>query len=559
VLLQVQIYVLVVPTGAVNTALGLAAGFAVAAALMVALGHLRDAALLAIGHRVLARLTAPVLLAASGRGAEPAGAAARAMRDLEEVRRGVSGTVSGLALDAVAVPLLLLLLAVFHWAFALFAAVCALAALLLGMAADRATRAALVGANGAAAEGALLVADAARCAEAVEAMGLLPALVRRWALALGRGAEQLRRAQRSARMAAAASATLYGFAASGALVVGVLAIAAGSAVGYGLLAGLLMTARVMEPFSRLGPALEEAASVRAAWARLDALLREAEAAPPRETRAYPCPHGRLSVEGATLFVPGAARPLLRDLRFALEPGEVVALSGPPGCGKSSLLRLVLGIQRPSAGGVFLDGHATAHWDREDLARHVGYMPQDPALTGGSVAEAIARLAPRPDMAAVLRAARLAGAERMIAGLPEGFSTRLDGGGARLSMGQRQRIALARAVYGSPKLVVLDEPAAFLDAEGEAAVARAVSALSASGVAVLLVSHREALAALAGRALALREGVLSPVGQPSRQRLLADAGQRRRSVAALPGQAPAAVVAGFLDATAPAPAGRLARA
>ncbi len=181
-LLQTQIYTLVVPTGDIGTAVGLAAGFAVAAALMVALSHLRDAALLAVGHRVARRLAAPVLLAATARGAEPAGAAARAMRDLEEVRRGVSGTLSALMLDAAAVPLLLLLMAAFHWSFAVFAAACALAALLLGAAADRATRAALANANGAAAEGALLVADAARCGEAVEAMGLLPALVRRWAV-----------------------------------------------------------------------------------------------------------------------------------------------------------------------------------------------------------------------------------------------------------------------------------------------------------------------------------------------------------------------------------------
>ncbi|WP_343897942.1 hypothetical protein, partial [Craurococcus roseus] len=150
VLLQVQIYTLVVPTGDVGTAVGLAAGFAVAAALMVALSHLRDAALLAIGHRVARRLASPVLLAATARGgAEPAGAAARAMRDVEEVRRGVSGSLSGLLLDAAVVPLLLLLMAAFHWAFAVFAAACALAALLLGLAADRATRAALAGANGA--------------------------------------------------------------------------------------------------------------------------------------------------------------------------------------------------------------------------------------------------------------------------------------------------------------------------------------------------------------------------------------------------------------------------
>ncbi|GGJ30166.1 ATP-binding cassette domain-containing protein [Neoroseomonas lacus] len=517
VMLTVQFYALVVPTGSMSTALGLVAGFALVAVTVVALGQIRQRLLLAGTERLVRRLTARALPAATARATQPGVAAEQALHDIEAVRRGVAGPLTSFALDALLVPALLLLLATFHWAFALFAAAAASLALVFGLLTDRATREALVEANDATAQAARLVADAARAAEAVEAMGMLPALVRRWAAALARGTGGLRRAQGTARLAQAASFTLYGIAQGGAVAVGVVVLAEGSSVGYGILAGLLLTARVMDPFSRLGGQLEDAAAARAAWRRLDRLLVAAEAAPAAAASAFPCPEGRLVVDHVTLVFPGSARPLLRDVNLVLGPGDVVALAGPPGTGKSTLLRLLLGIQGSNAGDVFLDGHATAQWDRADLARHVGYLPQEPVLGDGSVAEAIARLDEVPDMPAVLAAARLAGALRMVAGLPHGFATPL-GGRVALSMGQRQRVALARAVYGAPRLVLLDEPAGYLDSEGEAAVMAMIGTLSAAGTAVVFTSHREGLLRAATRVMTLRDGMLTELGE--RRRLLA---------------------------------------
>jgi ABC-type protease/lipase transport system fused ATPase/permease subunit len=513
VVLKMQVYELVLPTGSMQTAWGLAVGFSVAAVAVVALAQMRDLALIAIGNRLARRLVVPVLLAAAERpGRDPAQATAQGLHDIEAVRRGVTGTLCALVLDAVLVPAFLLLLGWFHWSFVVFGLVAALLALGLGIAAERLTRQALAEANDAAMRGARLVADAVRCAEVVEAHGMLPALVRRWSGALARGAERLRRAQAGARLTASASVTLYGLVTAGTLLVGTLAIMQGAAIGFGIIAGTLLTARLMEPFSHAGGSLGEVAEARAAWGRLDALLREADAEPPRDSRAFPCPEGRLRVERVTLLHPGSARALLREVNLDVGPGEVVALAGPPGSGKSTLLRIILGVQPATAGAVFLDGHATAQWDRESLARHVGYLPQDPILPAVTVAEAIARLDPAPDMDAVLRAARLADAERLVAGLPHGFATRLDGG-LRLSMGQRQRIALSRAVFGAPRLVLLDEPAAYLDAEGEAAVARMVAALARQGTAVVLASHREAVMRTAGRTLVLKGGAWALTAPP----------------------------------------------
>ncbi|MEO3475142.1 ATP-binding cassette domain-containing protein [Roseomonas sp. CAU 1739] len=517
VMLTVQFYALVVPTGSLSTAAGLSAGFAIVAVAVVALGQIRERMLLIGTERLVRRLTARALPAATARAALPAVATEQALRDIDAVRRGVAVPLSALALDAVLVPVLLLLLALFHWAFALFAALAAGLALLLGLAAERATRAALVDANDAAAQGARLVADAARCAEAVEAMGMLPALVSRWAGALARGTVGLRRAQGTARLAEAATATLYAVAQGGAITVGVIVLAEGGSIGYGILAGMLLTARVMDPFARIGGQFEDAAAARAAWRRLDRLLTMDESAPAAASRAFPCPEGRLLVERVTLVFPGAAQPMLRDVNLVMGPGDVVALAGPPGTGKSTLLRVLLGIQPCNAGEVFLDGHATAHWDRADLSRHLGYLPQEPVLPEASVADSIARLDAAPDMTAVIAAARLAGALDMIAGLPQGFATRI-GGTMALSMGQRQRIALARAIYGAPRLVVLDEPAAFLDAEGEAAVAAMIAALSVAGTGVIFTSHREGLLRAAARVMTLRDGRLEETG--ARRRLLA---------------------------------------
>jgi ATP-binding cassette subfamily C protein len=310
----------------------------------------------------------------------------------------------------------------------------------------------------------------------------------------------------------------------GALLLGTALTLGGAELGTGLLVAMLVMSRVVTPFAALAGSLHDLAAARAAWGRLAAGMARAPAAP--GTRAFPCPEGRLVLERITAMMPGQPRPLLREVSLVVAPGDVVALAGPAGAGKSTLLRFAAGAARPAAGAAFLDGHATWQWDREDIARHIGMLPQEPVLTEGTVAEAIARLA-APDMPAVIRAARLAGAERVVAGLPHGYSTRI-GPDTPLSMGQRQRIALARAIYQDPRVVLLDEPAAWLDEEGEATVIRLLASLKARGATVLLTSHRPALLRAADRVVVLRGGTIVPAGRP--QRLLPAPGAAERRAA-----------------------------
>ncbi len=500
---KLQIWQLVVPTGNGWTLAGLAVLFALLLGVMVGLDQLRELGLLAIGRRLAQRMAGPlVLVAATQRGRSDI-AAGQALRDVEELRRNLSGPVLTSVADAVLVPTMMLLLLFFHWAFAAWALGFALIAAGLSLLGDRLTRRTLLVSNEINAGTSALVADAMRCAEAVEAMGLRGPLAARWEARLDESAAALRRAQAGGRWIGAALSATSGIATGGVLVLGTVMGAYGANVGFGMIVAMLVTGKIIAPFARIGAAAQEWTGALAAWRRLAGLLGPEGLRP--EGIAFPCRAARLSFEHVTWAPRGASRAALRDVNLAVEPGQVVAIAGGAGAGKTTLLRLAVGMLQPIAGGVFLDGHAAAQWEREDFARHVGYLPQDPLLTDGTVAEAIARLG-EPDMAAVIRAAQGADAHAMITALPEGYATRIRAEGP-LSAGQRQRVALARALYGGPRLLVLDEPAAFLDAEGEARLVRLLRGLAAGGTGVLLTSHRAALLAAADRVLLLRSGQL----------------------------------------------------
>ena len=198
------------------------------------------------------------------------------------------------------------------------------------------------------------------------------------------------------------------------------------------------------------------------------------------------------------------------MTLSISPGESVGLVGPSASGKTTLLRLLLGMRNPLAGTVRLDGADIARWDRESLGRAIGYLPQDVELFAGTIAMNIARLQ-EPDPDAVLRASTLARAHELILGLPDGYDTEIGEGGCLLSGGQRQRIALARALYGEPRLLVLDEPNANLDEAGDAALAAALVELKARGVTVIVVTHRRGLTSKLDRIAVLRNGKIETFG------------------------------------------------
>ncbi|MFN7001587.1 MAG: ATP-binding cassette domain-containing protein, partial [Elioraea tepidiphila] len=225
------------------------------------------------------------------------------------------------------------------------------------------------------------------------------------------------------------------------------------------------------------------------------------------------PRPRAAVEVRDLVVQpeGAPRPVLRGLRFSLQPGQALGVIGPSGAGKSALARALTGALPPTAGQIRLDGAALDQFGPDVLGRLVGYLPQRSVLFDGTIAANIARLQSDAAPEAIVAAARAAAAHEMILALPEGYDTRITAPGTRLSGGQQQRIGLARALYGDPVLLVLDEPNAHLDNDGALALNRAIAAAKAGGAAVVIMAHRPAALQECDLLMVLKDGAVAAFG------------------------------------------------
>ncbi|EXI68785.1 MAG: Type I secretion system ATP-binding protein PrsD [Candidatus Accumulibacter sp. SK-11] len=224
----------------------------------------------------------------------------------------------------------------------------------------------------------------------------------------------------------------------------------------------------------------------------------------------PRPEGTVLVENAATAAPGSRALILKNVSFSLKAGEVVAVIGPSASGKSTLARLLVGVWPPLAGSVRLDGAEVFKWNKDELGRHLGYLPQDIELFDGTVAENIARFG-EIESERVLAAAQAAGVHELILLLPKGYDTPLGDGGSALSGGQKQRIGLARALYGDPVLIVLDEPNSNLDDQGEAALAETLRRLKANKRTVVIITHRMSTLAVADSILVMHEGTVKVHG------------------------------------------------
>lgn len=340
-----------------------------------------------------------------------------------------------------------------------------------------------------------------RCAEVVAAMGMGPALQQRWAGHHQRALDSAMDAQAlNSRLGAWSKALRYAQQ-SLALGLGAWLVVRGELSAGAMIAGTMLTTRALAPVDAVVTVWRDLLAARQALIRLDGALT-AEVMPvvagpdgqPLRIGEAPAPEG-LRLSGVNAWVPGGERQVLHDIHLQLQPGEVVVLVGPSGAGKSTLAKLVAGAW-PCA-----SGHLSPH-----AGTGVGYLPQEVELHDGTVAENIARLG-MPQPGAVVGAAQHAGLHELVLRLPKGYDTPLGEGGHPLTPGQSQRVALARALYGSPQLLVLDEPSAHLDDAGERALRDVLRNIRASGATVLLVTHRQNLLDLADRVLVLERGAL----------------------------------------------------
>jgi PrtD family type I secretion system ABC transporter len=275
-----------------------------------------------------------------------------------------------------------------------------------------------------------------------------------------------------------------------------------------MIATTILLGRAVQPVEQLVGSWRTLSDARAAYLRLLEFSKYFDASAARV--ALPRPAGRVVVDAVSFRPPNSDKLLLAGVSLQLEPGEALAIIGPSAAGKSTLARLLTGIWQPSAGKVRLDGVDVSDWPREALGPWIGYVPQDVELFDGTVADNIGRLNGL-DSEAVVLAAKRANAHELIVQLPQGYDTPVGEQGLCLSPGQRQRIALARAMYGDVRLLILDEPNASLDSEGELALARALSDIRAQGVTSVVVTHRPSLIAHVDKILILEGGRVSRFG------------------------------------------------
>jgi ATP-binding cassette subfamily C protein PrsD len=369
---------------------------------------------------------------------------------------------------------------------------------------ERMSRGAVKAATDSSAQRQVLADVTQRNAEVIRAMGMLDRFTVRWSEANERYLRQnIRATDMYANLGSAAKVLRYVLQ-SGMLGIGAYLVVADSASGGIMIASSIMMGRALAPVEIALGSWKQLVAARQGIVRLREICR-ATAAAPAPPVLLPRPCRELSVRDLAVAAPETGKTIVSNISFSLTAGMGLALLGASASGKTSLSKALVGIWPAEQGVVRLDGAALDQWRNEDLGGHIGYLPQDVSLFDGTVAENICRFDEDADSDAILKAAQVAGVHDLILRLPEGYSTRIGQGGISLSAGQRQRIGLARAMFGDPFLVVLDEPNANLDTDGENALSRAIQILRRNKSIVIVISHRPSALTSLNMAMVLYEG------------------------------------------------------
>lgn len=503
---MLQVYDRVLTTAHADTLLMLTVIVGGALLLMAIIDGLRSAMTLRIGGWLVDRL-GPVFLASSVRAHLAGGpTTANPIADLTTIRNFVSTQGLTFFCDSPWVPVFVIIIWLIHPYLGMLAAAAAVILFLISLLNDAATRSLLKKAGDVNAF-AVSDADAAvRNAEVVASMGMMTALIERWQTNHLSVLDYLRRAGERGGALVALTKFIRLFAQVGVLGLGALLVIRGELTAGAMIACSILLGRALAPVEMAMGAWKNFTQSRLAYNRLKLQL-ETYPTPAARTKLPP-PTGHLSVR--SLSFESGGHKILKDVSFRVEPGDAVAVIGPSAAGKSTLCRLLVGLTAPSEGEVRLDDSLIHHWDPKDLGPHIGYLPQTVELFSGTVKENIGRMTVGDDEA-VIKAAGLAHAHDMIQHLPQGYDTVIGVGSVGLSSGQRQRIGLARAVYGNPKFIVLDEPNANLDQAGESALAAAIAELKSRGASIIMVGHRPSTLSEATKVLLLKEGRVQMFG------------------------------------------------
>jgi len=470
---------------------------------MAALDFVRSALLARAGEtfeRTVKGLAFDMVMDAGRRGVQ---AAEQPLKDLRQLRQFVGGPALTAVFDAPWTPFFLLIIFLMHWLLGVVAVIGLIVLLTLAYVNEKASRQANATAQGMAASAERHAGAVLRNIAAADAMGMRAALKRRWmemtALADG---ESLRATDRIGGLTATSKATRL-FLQSAILGVGAFLAISGAVTPGVMIAASIITGRALAPIEIVTGQWKSFANAATAYRRFISFMGDAKDPPLRTP--LPAPKGALAAEKAFCRPGGAKTPIIKGVSFEIAAGEALGIVGPSAAGKSTLARALVGVEPLIAGEIRIDGANIEHWDKTALGAHVGYLPQEVELFAGTAAQNIARLAEDASPEAIINAARIAGAHDMILGFPDGYDTEIGERGRHLSAGQRQRLGLARALYGDPALIVLDEPNANLDADGDAALARAVLASKERGATVVMIAHRPSAITFVDKILLLTDG------------------------------------------------------
>lgn len=476
---------------------------------MSALELIRSFVLVRVGARFDMQMNKRVYSAAFEQNLKKAGGnAGQALQDLTNLRQFLTGNALFAFFDAPWFPVYLIVIFVFEPSLGLFA-LCGTAVLVgLAYVNERVSHKPLADANAMAIASTALATNNLRNAEVIESMGMLPNLQARWFKLHGRFLRLQAEASEKAGIVGAITKFVQVSLQSLVLGFGAMLVIDGKITSGMMIAASILVGRALSPVQQVIGVWRSWSSTRSAYERLTLLL---EKNPQREAgMLLPKPLGALSVESVTAAPPGSPVAVIKGLSFAIAAGDVLGVIGPSGSGKSTLARMLVGVWPAAVGKVRLDGADIFQWNKAELGPHMGYLPQDIELFGGTVSENIARFGDI-DSEQVVQAAKLAGVHELILQFPKGYDTLLGEGGAGLSGGQKQRIGLARAMYGDPSLLVLDEPNSNLDDIGEMALAQAVHQLRQRGKTVVMITHRTSAISVTNKLLLLRDGSAAMFG------------------------------------------------
>ena len=509
---MLQVFDRVLPSNSNETLVVLLLGTGIALVILLFLDYVRNRLQNLLGHIIDEHLSPPVVKAIVARIARaPHSPRSDGIRDVATLKTLFSANGLVALFDAPWVVIYVAVIWLFHSALGMGAALAAILMLTLAWLNDRVSRGVLEELQKEGRQASQYVESSLRNAEVLQALGMTENLLSRWRKLQGKVAASQTSASRRTVSFMALTKFLRQAIQIGMLALGAYLVLTQQASAGVMIATTVLLGRAIQPVEQLVGSWRMLIEGRSAFRRLGELSEHFERQEPRVT--IPRPEGVLTVDSVSFRAPGTEKPILVNVSFSLCAGEALAILGPSAAGKSTLARLLTGVWSASTGTVRLDGADVAYWPRQTLGPWIGYVPQDVELFDGSVADNIARLG-EVDSEAVVKAANRANAHEMILGLEQGYDTKVGEQGGRLSPGQRQRIALARALYGDPRLVILDEPNANLDGEGEIALAQAMSGLRSEGITSIVVTHRPSLIAHVDKILMLSAGRVQKFGPAS---------------------------------------------